>query len=71
MAADNFKPTLWEGALLANFHSVSIADVLATKPAEIKGQKVIFNRVAGGTLKDYSGRYLRCKRRRKKDAVGV
>ena len=55
MAADNFKPTLWEGALLANFHSVSIADVLATKPAEIKGQKVIFNRVAGGTLKDYSG----------------
>lgn len=50
MAADNFKPTLWEGALLANFHSVSIADVLATKPAEIKGQKVIFNRVAGGTL---------------------
>ena len=55
MAADNFKPTLWEGALLANFHSVSIADVLATKPTEIKGQKVIFNRVAGGTLKDYSG----------------
>ena len=52
MAADNFKPTLWEGALLANFHSVSIADVLATKPTEIKGQKVIFNRVAGGTLKD-------------------
>ena len=55
MAADNFKPTLWEGALLANFHSVSIADVLATKPTEIKGNKVIFNRVAGGTLKDYSG----------------
>ncbi len=55
MAVDNFKPTLWEGALLANFHSVSIADVLATQPAEIKGSKVIFNRIAGGTLKDYEG----------------
>lgn len=56
MAVDNFKPTLWEGALLANFHSVSIADVLATPPAEVKGNKVIFNRIAGGTLKDYEGR---------------
>lgn len=55
MAVDNFKPTLWEGALLANFHSVSIADVLATPPAEVKGNKVIFNRIAGGTLKDYEG----------------
>lgn len=56
MAVDNFKPTLWEGALIANFHSVSIADVLATAPAEIKGNKVIFNRIAGGTLKDYEGK---------------
>lgn len=56
MAVDNFKPTLWEGALLANFHSVSIADVLATPPAEVKGNKVIFNRIAGGTLKDYEGK---------------
>lgn len=55
MSVDNFKPTLWEGALIANFHSVSIADVLATPPAEIKGNKVIFNRIAGGTLKDYAG----------------
>ena len=56
MAVDNFKPTLWEGALIANFHSVSIADVLATPPSEIKGSKVIFNRIAGGTLKDYEGK---------------
>lgn len=55
MSVDNFKPTLWEGALIANFHSVSIADVLATPPAEIKGNKVIFNRVGAGTLKDYTG----------------
>lgn len=56
MAVDNFKPTLWEGALIANFHSVSIADVLATAPSEIKGNKVIFNRIAAGTLKDYAGK---------------
>lgn len=56
MAVDNFKPTLWEGALIANFHSVSIADVLATAPSEIKGNKVIFNRIAAGTLKEYAGK---------------
>lgn len=56
MAADNFKPTLWEGALLANFHSVSIADVLATKPTETKEIKVIFNRVAGGNTERLLGK---------------
>lgn len=55
MSVESFKPTLWEGALLANFHSLSIADVLATPPSDIKGNKVTFNRVAAGTLKDYTG----------------
>ena len=55
MSVESFNPTLWEGALLANFHSLSIADVLATPPSDIKGNKVTFNRVAAGTLKDYTG----------------
>lgn len=55
MAVDNFKPTLWEGALLHNFHSVSIADAMCTKPSKIDGKQVTFNRVAAGTLKDYEG----------------
>lgn len=55
MSVESFKPTLWEGALIANFHSLSIADVLATPPSEIKGHKVTFNRVAAGTIKDYTG----------------
>lgn len=55
MSVESFKPTLWEGALIANFHSLSIADVLATPPSDIKGNKVTFNRVAAGTLKDYIG----------------
>ncbi len=55
MSVESFKPTLWEGALIANFHSLSIADVLATPPSDIKGNKVTFNRVAAGTIKDYAG----------------
>ncbi len=55
MSVNNFKATLWEGALLANFHSVSVADAVSTKPAKIQGNKVIFNRVGTGTVKDYEG----------------
>lgn len=55
MSVNNFKATLWEGALLANFHSVSVADAISTKPTKIQGNKVIFNRVGAGTIKDYEG----------------
>lgn len=55
MSVASFKPTLWEGALIHNFHSVSTADAVSTKPAEIKGNKVTFNRVGAGTIKDYEG----------------
>lgn len=55
MSVSNFKPTLWEGALIANFHSVSVAHAISTKPSKIQGNKVIFNRVGAGTIKDYTG----------------
>lgn len=55
MTVANFKQTLWEGALLANFHSVSVANAISTKPSKINGNKVIFNRVGAGTIKDYEG----------------
>lgn len=55
MSVANFKPTLWNGALLANFHSTSVLDTISTPPAKIKGEKAIFNRVASGTIKDYTG----------------
>lgn len=55
MSVENFKPTLWEGALIHNFHSVSIADALCTKPSSIQGTKVIFNRIGAGAVKDYEG----------------
>ncbi|MBU5485967.1 hypothetical protein KQI86_16725 [Clostridium sp. MSJ-11] len=55
MAVANFKKTLWEGALLSNFHSVSVADTITTKPSDKNGDKIIFNRVGAGSLKDYTG----------------
>lgn len=55
MSVASFKPTLWEGALIHNFHSVSTAEAVSTKPAEIKGNKVTFNRIGAGTIKNYAG----------------
>lgn len=55
MSVANFKPTLWNGALLANFHSTSVLDAISSPPATIQGEKAIFNRVGAGTIKDYTG----------------
>lgn len=55
MAVESFKATLWEGALLHNFHSVSIGDVISTRPVSVKGAKVTFNRIGAGAINDYTG----------------
>lgn len=55
MSVENFKPTLWEGSLLYNFHNTSVVEQLCTKPASVQGDKVIFNRVSAGSVKDYTG----------------
>lgn len=55
MAVQNFKKTLWEGALLANFHNVAVVDTITTKPSQKDGEKIIFNRVGAGAIKDYTG----------------
>ncbi len=55
MSVESFKPTLWEGAILANFHSISTVEATITKPTSIQGEKVIFNRMGAGTIKDYEG----------------
>ncbi|WP_273130006.1 P22 phage major capsid protein family protein [Bacillus weihaiensis] len=55
MAVTTFIPQVWEAKLLNNFHKASIADVITTPPTEIKGNKVIFNRVGSVAVKDYAG----------------
>ena len=56
MSVENFKQTLWEGALIHNFHQLSVAETLCVKPSSIRGNKVIFNRIGAGTIKDYEGK---------------
>jgi hypothetical protein len=55
MAVNTFIPTIWEARLMANFHNNSIADVITTKPTEIKGNKITFNKVGAIAIKDYAG----------------
>ncbi|PNT94153.1 hypothetical protein [Clostridium thermosuccinogenes] len=55
MSVENFKKNIWEARLIANFHSVSIADVITTKPTRVDGAKIIFNRVGAGNVKNYEG----------------
>lgn len=55
MAITNFQPTLWEGALLYNFHNMAIGDIITTMPASVQGSKVVFNRIGAASIKDYTG----------------
>lgn len=55
MSVTNFKKTVWEARLLANFHSVSIADAITTKPQTVEGEKIVFNKVGTGAIGDYTG----------------
>lgn len=55
MSVQTFIPVVWEARLLANFHKASIADVITTKPTEIKGNKITFNKVGAVAVKDYTG----------------
>lgn len=53
MAIDNYKPTLWEDAILENFHDSSFVGDITTPPVETNGEKVVFNRMVPGVWKDY------------------
>ena len=55
MAITNFKKTLWEGSILANFHKLSVAEALTARPTSTTGEKVKFPKVGAGAIRDYSG----------------
>lgn len=55
MSVQSFIPAVWESKLITNFRKRSIAEVITTKPAQIKGNKVIFNRTGAVSVKDYNG----------------
>lgn len=54
MALENFKPTLWESAIMENFHDSSFVGLITTPPVEKRGEKVIFNRIQKGVWKEYT-----------------
>ena len=55
MAVTNFIPTIWEARLMAKFHERSVAELIATAPTKIEGNKIVFNKVSDVALKDYEG----------------
>lgn len=55
MSINSFKKTVWEEALLTEFRGVSVANAITTAPTRVEGEKAIFNKISGGTIKDYTG----------------
>lgn len=55
MSIASFKKTVWEESLLTEFRGVSVANVITTAPTRVEGEKAIFNKISGGTIKDYTG----------------
>lgn len=55
MSIASFKKSVWEEALLTEFRGVSVANLITTAPTKVEGNKVIFNIISGGTIKDYTG----------------
>lgn len=54
MAIENFKPILWEGSIMGNFHDSSFVGLITTPPVDKRGEKVIFNRIQKGVWKEYT-----------------
>ena len=42
MSIANFKPSVWEQALITAWRGVSVTELITTPPSEIKGEKAIF-----------------------------
>src|SRR5699024_7640609 len=55
MSIENFKKTVWEARLLANYETTSIAEVITTPPTKIEGKTITFNKLGKATVKDYEG----------------
>ena len=55
MSIQSFKPSVWETALITEFRGISVANLITTPPSKVEGEKAIFNKISGGTIKDYEG----------------
>lgn len=55
MSIASFIPSVWERELITEFRGVAVANLITTAPTRVEGGKAIFNKVSGGTIKDYTG----------------
>lgn len=55
MSVENFKKTVWEARLLANYQATSIAEVITTAPTKIEGKTMTFTKAGNVEIKDYEG----------------
>ncbi|WP_415295596.1 hypothetical protein [Clostridium perfringens] len=53
MSVATFKETIWEKNILENFAESSFVGLITTPPTEVKGEKVVFNRITSSAWKDY------------------
>lgn len=51
----NFVRKLWEARLVEMFNNVSVLETITTAPTDMTGSSIVFNMVAGGEIKDYTG----------------
>lgn len=53
MTVASFKPTIWEKNILLNFAESSFVGLITVAPTEVKGEKVVFNKITSSAWKDY------------------
>lgn len=56
MSISSFIPQLWESSIIEEYQSITVADLITTRPSRVEGNKVTFNRASVTTgLQDYAG----------------
>jgi len=53
MSVATFKESIWEKNILENFAESSFVGLITTPPTEVKGEKVIFNKLSPGAWQQY------------------
>jgi hypothetical protein len=53
MPLENYKATLWSDSIIENYHNSSFIGEISTAPVEIKGERIIFNRLVPAAWKNY------------------
>lgn len=56
MSVENFKKTVWEARLLANYETQSIAEVITAEPTQIEGKTMRFTKAGDVAVRDYDGK---------------